>query len=281
MDRLIREANPPVDQLASPIPQYKKPGSTDYEAVEGQHGAPFATLKDASGNVVSPATEATLEQVRALLSGVATENKLEQARALLEAISTKDFATSSKQDALNIAVEDLKDAISGKDFATQTTLAAVLAKLADLESELATIKANQLSGDQKVTLSGTIVEHKNNSSNPFRVVHGVNKQRHDREFYPFPVDNLKKVVVYIDNRRGLRQISDVAIALYPTKNATMGDDYYERTGYSVIPAGGELVIPSTAEIFQSACVGIGVSAYCYSSTDPSEVDYDIFIMGAV
>jgi hypothetical protein len=32
-----------------------------------------------------------------------------------------------------------------------------LAKLADLESELATIKANQLSGDQKVQLSGTIV----------------------------------------------------------------------------------------------------------------------------
>ena len=57
--------------------------------------------------------------------------KLEQARALLAAIS-------------------------GKDFATQTTLAAVLAKLADLESELATIKANQLSGDQKVQLSGTI-----------------------------------------------------------------------------------------------------------------------------
>jgi cytochrome c-type biogenesis protein CcmH/NrfF len=91
------------------------------------------TLKDASGAVVSPATEAKLEQVRALLSGVATENKLEQARTLLEAISTKDFAT-------------------------QTTLAAVLAKLADLESELATIKANQLSGDQKVQLSGTMTE---------------------------------------------------------------------------------------------------------------------------
>jgi hypothetical protein len=52
----------------------------------------------------------------------------------------------------------LLDAISGKDFATQTTLAAVLAKLTDLESELATIKANQLSGDQKVTLSGNIAE---------------------------------------------------------------------------------------------------------------------------
>src|SRR5690606_756088 len=57
--------------------------------------------------------------------------KLEQARALL-------------------------DAISGKDFATQTTLAAVLAKLTDLEGELATIKANQLSGDQKVQLFGNL-----------------------------------------------------------------------------------------------------------------------------
>ncbi len=131
MDRLKREANPPVSQLASPIPQYKTPGAIGYEAVEGQHGAPFATLKDASGAVVSPATEAKLEQVRALLSGVATEDKLEQARVLLNTISTKDFAT-------------------------QTTLAAVLAKLEQLETEIRAVKANQVSGDQKVQLSGTI-----------------------------------------------------------------------------------------------------------------------------
>ena len=141
MDRLIREANPPTGQLASPVPQYKRPGSTDYEAVEGRHGAPFAILKDASGNIVSPATEDKLEQVRQLLSGVATEAKLEQARTLLDAISTKDFATSSKQDALKTAVEDLKS------------------ELILVKSELANIKANQISGDQKVTLSGTMTEH--------------------------------------------------------------------------------------------------------------------------
>lgn len=118
MDRLIREGNPPVGQLASPVPQYKRPGSTDYEAVEGQHGAPFATLKDASGNIVSPATE----------------EKLEQARVLLNTISTKDFAT-------------------------QTTLAAILAKLEQLETEIQAVKANQVSGDQKVTLSGNIPEY--------------------------------------------------------------------------------------------------------------------------
>jgi len=86
------------------------------------------------------ATEGKLEQVRQLLSGVATENKLEQARTLLEAISTKDFATSSKQDALKIAVEDLKS------------------ELNLVKSELEAIKANQLSGDQKVQLSGTVAK---------------------------------------------------------------------------------------------------------------------------
>lgn len=158
MDRLKREANPPVSQLASPIPQYKTPGAIGYEAVEGQHGAPFATLKDASGNVVSPATEAKLEQVRELLSGVATENKLEQARTLLDAINTKDFAT-------------------------QTTLAATLTKLGQLETELATIKANQLSGDQKVTLSGNNVEH----------ITLVNAVAHTMAgFFAVPLPNLTK-----------------------------------------------------------------------------------------
>lgn len=73
MDRLIREENPPTGQLASPKPQYKKPGVDGYEPVEGQHGAPFATLKDASGNVVSPATDAKLEQVKSELELVKSE----------------------------------------------------------------------------------------------------------------------------------------------------------------------------------------------------------------
>ena len=74
-----------------------------------------------------------LEQVRTLLAGVATEDKLEQARALLQTIS-------------------------GKDFATQTTLAQVKSELELVKAELQAIKANQLSGDQKVQLSGTIME---------------------------------------------------------------------------------------------------------------------------
>lgn len=73
MDRLKREGNPPAGQLASPVPQYKRPGSTDYEAVEGQHGAPFAILKDANGNVISPATDAKLEQVKSELELIKSE----------------------------------------------------------------------------------------------------------------------------------------------------------------------------------------------------------------
>ena len=79
------------------------------------------------------ATETKLEQVRTLLAGVATEDKLEQARALLQTIS-------------------------GKDFATQTTLAQVKSELELVKAELQAIKANQLSGDQKVQLSGTIAQ---------------------------------------------------------------------------------------------------------------------------
>ena len=47
--------------------------------------------------------------------------------------------------------------LKGEGGASYVKDKAVLAKLADLESELATIKANQLSGDQKVQLSGTNV----------------------------------------------------------------------------------------------------------------------------
>jgi hypothetical protein len=89
------------------------------------------TLKDASGAVVSPATEDKLEQVRQLLSGAATEAKLEQARVLLNTISNKDFAT-------------------------QATLEVVQSELALIKSELDNIKQNQTSGDQKVQQVGTL-----------------------------------------------------------------------------------------------------------------------------
>ncbi len=174
MDRLLREGNPPVGQLASPKPQYKKPGVDEYAPVEGQHGAPFATLKDASGNIVSPATEAKLEQVRGLLATIdgkdfatqttlnslltafnaedfASDDKLEAVRLLLQTLSSKDFATQTTLNALLTA-------FNGEDFATQTTLAQVLAKLTKLETDLLDVKANQLSGDQKVQLSGTLTE---------------------------------------------------------------------------------------------------------------------------
>ena len=164
MDRLLREGNPPTGQLASPKPQYKDVQTNNWEELKGEGGASYVKDKDVftkleqaralldaiSGKDFATqttlaavlakladleselATEDKLEQVRQLLTGVATEAKLEQARTLLDAISTKDFAT-------------------------QTTLAAVLAKLGQLETEIQAVKANQLSGDQKVQLSGTKV----------------------------------------------------------------------------------------------------------------------------
>ncbi len=120
MDRLKREANPPTGQLASPVPQYKDTALNDWAELQGEGGASYVKDRDAI---------AKLEQARALLAGVATEEKLEQARALLQSIA-------------------------GKDFATQATLTQVQNELALVKTELQTIKANQLSGAQKVQLSG-------------------------------------------------------------------------------------------------------------------------------
>lgn len=71
-------------------------------------------------------------------------------KAVMDQLNSKDFSTDTKLE----AVRALLALLEGKDFATQTTLAATLTKLGQLETELATIKANQLSGDQKVQLSG-------------------------------------------------------------------------------------------------------------------------------
>ena len=101
--------------------------------------------------MVSPATEAKLEQVRVLLNSInskdfATDAKLEQARVLLNSINSKDFATNAKLE----EVRALLNTINGKDFATQAELVAV-------KQELQAIKNSLTDGTQKVTLSGTNV----------------------------------------------------------------------------------------------------------------------------
>ncbi len=135
MDQLIREANPPQGQIASPKPQYAKADQTGYEAVKGEHGAPYALILDKDGNKINPATAEGLLAIKGVLEsvGVSTDAKLEAVRVLLSALD-------------------------GKDYATQTTLAALQTELTAVKSELASIKANQTSGYQKVTLSGTIKE---------------------------------------------------------------------------------------------------------------------------
>ena len=146
-----------TDLEGKPIPQAFSDSVGDFEAIKSTNGALHQVLYGANGlpiSIVNNKLAVRATEIEALLQGFATEGKLEQVRALLQNVSDKDFA---KDETLEQA-RALLDAISTKDFATQTTLAAVLAKLADLESELATIKANQLSGNQKVQLSGTITE---------------------------------------------------------------------------------------------------------------------------
>ena len=194
MDRLLRESNPPTGQLASPKPQYKDVQTNSWEELKGEGGASYVKDKDVfakleqAGALLAAisgkdfATQTTLAAVlakladlerelatikanqlsgdqkvtlsginaelEALMQGFATEDKLEQVRQLLTGVATENKLEQART---------LLDAISTKDFATQTTLAAVLAKLEQLETEIQAVKANQVSGDQKVTLSGTKV----------------------------------------------------------------------------------------------------------------------------
>ena len=94
------------------------------------------TLGQFYNAIAQGAREATLEALKG--KDFATQTTLAQVKQVLDTL-TGAVSTSSKQDALKIAVEDLKS------------------ELILVKSELANIKANQLSGDQKVQLSGTKV----------------------------------------------------------------------------------------------------------------------------
>jgi hypothetical protein len=127
----------------------KEPLSTTNGAlhtqVKGTDGLTAKTLKtDTDGKLVlSPdsglATEATLAAINTALdtlnSNVSTEAKLEAIRVLL--------ATTQ------VNASDIFLAIRARDWAKDTTLALVKAELEEL-------KANQLSGEQKVQLTGNI-----------------------------------------------------------------------------------------------------------------------------
>jgi hypothetical protein len=115
------------DVNGKPIPQYFNAQQDQYEALLGQDGAARAVLYGPNGQPIGTAgnplqvkahdTDAVLDQIKDALGPLATETRLE---------------------AVRILVEDLKS------------------ELNLVKSELQTIKANQLSGDQKVQLSGTI-----------------------------------------------------------------------------------------------------------------------------
>lgn len=135
MAQLKRESNPPPGLIASPEPQYWNEAVQDYETLKGQHGAPYASLIDADGNTINPATAEGLGAIKTILQSA-------------------DYATDTKLEAISLLLGSLDD----KDYATQTTLAQV-------KAELESIKANQLSGEQKVTLNGHMMELRGSLAN--------------------------------------------------------------------------------------------------------------------
>ena len=162
----------------------------------GPNGQPIGTAGNPL-QVKAHDTDTVLGQIKDALGPLATETKLEAVRALLAALNGKDFATQTtlaqvKQvlDALSGAVStsagqaDIQQAIAAlagivakestlgqakgvldaissgvASRGSEQTLAQVKGELELVKAELQAMKANQLSGDAKVQLSGNIMEY--------------------------------------------------------------------------------------------------------------------------
>lgn len=116
------------DVDSKPIPQYFNETVDDYEVLKGRNGASFVEILGPNGE--------TLSIVNNKLAVRATEIE-----SLLNTLNAKDFATATKQD----LIKTVLDTLAAKDYSTETTLAA--------------LKALFDSGDAKMQLNGSIVEH--------------------------------------------------------------------------------------------------------------------------
>jgi len=118
-----------TDKQGNPIPQVWDPVLGDF--------VPHMGKVQLSGAVVSPATDAKLEQVK---------SELELVKSELETIKANQLSGDQKVQLSGAVVSP----------ATDAKLEQVKSELELVKSELETIKANQLSGDQKAQLSGQI-----------------------------------------------------------------------------------------------------------------------------
>ena len=166
-----------VDVNGRPIPQYFDPLADEYKPLLGAHGAARAILYGPDGQPITNENplEVRVRLLEELLGALnaTKETNPDASTATLLALLRGLLASVGKEATLaaikdSDGIKKITDAVtvSGlENLATETKLEAVRTLVEDLKSELilvkselATIKANQLSGDQKVQLSGHIQE---------------------------------------------------------------------------------------------------------------------------
>jgi hypothetical protein len=150
-------------------PQYYNPTTDEYEVLLGQDGAARAILYGPNGQPITNESplEVRVRQLETLLGALdaAKETNPDAASATLLALIRGLMSAAAKETTLEAikstdGIKKIADAVTVSglgNLATETKLEAVRTLVEGLKSELATIKANQLSGDQKVQLSGTKV----------------------------------------------------------------------------------------------------------------------------
>ena len=151
-------------------PQYYNPTTDEYEVLLGQDGAARAILYGPDGQPITNESplEVRVRQLETLLGALdaAKETNPDAASATLLALIRGLMSAAAKETTLEAikstdGIKKIADAVtvSGlENLATETKLEAVRTLVEDLKSELILVKANQLSGDQKVQLSGTLTE---------------------------------------------------------------------------------------------------------------------------
>ena len=166
-----------TDVNGKPIPQYFDPLADEYKPLLGAHGAARAILYGPDGQPITNENplEVRVRQLETLLGALnaAKETNPDAASATLLSLIRGLLSAAAKETTLEAikstdGIKKIADAVtvSGlENLATETKLEAVRtlveglkSELILVKSELETIKANQLSGDQKVQLSGTIAE---------------------------------------------------------------------------------------------------------------------------
>ena len=263
-------------------PQYYNPTTDEYEVLLGQDGAARAILYGPNGQPITNESplEVRVRQLETLLGALdaAKETNPDAASATLLALIRGLMSAAAKETTLEAikstdGIKKIADAVtvSGlENLATETKLEAVRTLVEDLKSELILVKANQLSGDQKVQLSGRNATSVN-AFNALAITDTALKLSGDLPIFRTHPHKAIIVLNSLDN--------SVTIRLYSN---SVGGDHLTVSGIAVGSHLPRVITAADAEfamldVLFSSNINIQIAAVC--STAPTSGSLTVTVVG--